>query len=294
METTGSEFGVSSYLALVLVLGLPLGVNLWKLLGRGYLPAELGPHLLLDLSVVSLLILVMALDPLERPLVYGGLFLWFAGSFLLTHPPEGGWEWFGSLVALGIVGTFFPYLHHLTGPVTWGLLLAYCFVIRLWLPELSRGEVLEVLREGPPERIVAECLDTAVGYRRFAAGLEKLRFFLAPGAGYRERVQELEALHTSVRTELERQGIAFVDLSPWAGRVAPSSGAEGEGEVIQVDLPETLLEGRLLERDDDGVQLACKVRVGACQASLERLGDGSLRVRSLPGELQLDLEGTQP
>lgn len=288
MTGTESPSEVSASYVLGALLALPLSVNLWKVVARGYLLSELWRHLLLDVAVVALLAMVLAFDPLERPWVYGPLYLYFCVSFLLAHPPAGPAEWFGSLVALAMAGRFFPHLHHLTGFVAVGLLLAYLGVIRLALPEMSRGEVLEVLATDDPSRVAAECLDTALGYERFFLGLEKLRYFLLPGPGYRERVAALEALHARVTAEQARQGISFVDFSPWRGVVRrPEPGADPAQVIVR--FPAATLEGRRIERDEAGVERRCAVRVQEAEATLRRLEGGGLRVVALPAELGLAL-----
>jgi hypothetical protein len=288
MGSNGSETGLSPWAALALVFALPLGVNLWKALGRGYLLTELWRHVLLDVSVVGLLLFVLAVDPLEKPMFYGGLYLYFCASFLLTHPPAGPFEWFGSLVALGLVGFFFPHLYHLTGLVAVGLLLAYVFVVRLMLPELSRGEALEALEGKRPAQIAAECLDTALGYERFFIGIEKLRYFLLQDEDYRKRLAAMEALHGQATADMTEKGISFVDFSPWGGaEVRPEEGADPT--IVKVRFRGNVLKGRLIERGEDGVQLKCRVRVPQIEATLKRLPDGGLRVVALPDSLTVEL-----
>lgn len=272
------------------LLALPLAVNLWKFLGRGYHFHELWRHLLLDVTVVALLMLVVALDPLEKPVVYGGLFLAFCAAFLQEHPPADPWEWFGSLVALALVGALFPLLHQLTGFVSLGLLLSYVFVIRLMLPEMSRAEALEVLARKRPAEVAAEALNTTIGYRRFFVGLEKLRYFLLQDEDYPARLAALEKLHGAVTADLTRQGISFLMWDELArlGGATPTRG-EGAAASLTVAFRAGTVTGRLLERGANGVELPCTARVEPLSIRLVTLPDGSFRILELPERISATL-----
>lgn len=274
----------ATYGPIVAVALLPIAVNAFKIVVWGYGLAEIWRHLLLDLAVVALLVLILTVEPLKHPIVYGGLFVAFCVSYFNAHPPADGFEWFGSIVALLIVGALiFPRLHKLTPLVIVGLLIAYLAIIRLMLPSMSRAEAFEILAKDRPEVVAAETLHTAFGYERFFIGLEKLRCFLRRDDRYGDRLDAFRKLHDDTLAHLKEQGIDWLYWNKLRHDYEPTrrSGVN-DAPFVTVYFKETTVPGKLIERAENGVALDCQARVAAFSVRLERLEDGSFRVVDVP------------
>lgn len=278
-----------AYGAVAVVALLPVAVNVWKLLGWGYLLREIWRHLLVDLAVVALLVLILVAEPLKLPAVYGGLFVALCVAYLNAHPPAGGKEWFGSVVALLIVGAFFPRLHTLAPPVIVGLLISYLVVLRVVLPAMSRAEARAILAKKQAPVVAAELLHNTFGYARFFIGQEKFRSLLRQDDGYGARLDALDALHRATLDALHAQGIDWLRWNELRHDYeATRRSAEQDTPFVTVTFKAGTVPGKLIERAESGVALDCQARIGGFAMRLERLADGTYRVVDPPESLSVE------
>lgn len=262
-------------------LAIPLIVNLWKFAGRGYTLYEIWPHLLLDAAVMALFFFLLVSRPLENPVVYGALFGLFCVAFLLQHTPDGIIEWIATLAVLAAFGSLvFPRLTHLLPHVLLGLLISYYGILRTYLPELNRTEVLDVLEKKSPGETAREFIRTVAGYSQNAIGREKYRYFLTSGDDFTARLRKAGALHAHLKPALESQGIAFLE---WE-KVRTSSSPEGTVVFL-----ETVIPCRLVEKDESGLALHGTARVQGFAVQLQASEDGSYRVADFPDKIEISL-----
>lgn len=264
---------------LFVFLSIPLAVNLWKFAGRGYTLYEIWPHLLLDAAVMALFFFLLVSRPLENPVVYAALFGLFCAAFLFQHTPDGIIEWIATLAVLAAFGTVvFPRLTQFLPHVLLGLLISYYGILRTYLPEVNRGEVLEVLAKGPAET-AREFMRTLAGYEQNAIGREKYRYFLLD-QDLVDRLRKAGALHAGIRSQLKTEGISFLEWD----KARVSAGPEGTVVFHEAAIP-----CRLIERDENGLALHGTARVQEFRVQLQKTPNGSYRVASFPETLSVTL-----
>ncbi len=266
-------------------VSIPLGVNLWKFLGRDYTLLEIWPHHLLDTAVMALFFFLLAGSPMENPVIYGALFGLFSVSFLIEHTPDSILGWIvtlGVLAGLGIVA--FPRIAAMMPWVLLGLLVSYYGVLRTYLPELNRGEVVEILSRKSAVETGREFMRTVLGYERNAIGREKYRYFLS-ARDFSGLLKKAGRLHAQGEPAQRAQGISFLEWDRLHGQAAANS-VVFAGGVIPC---------RMIEKDASGVALHGMARIEPFTIALEKTEDGTFRVSDFPESIQVTLvEKTVP
>jgi hypothetical protein len=271
-------------LAGAIFLGLGLAPTAYKVFALDYAFFELWRQLLLDLSVVAVFALLLGTKGfLDRPLVYGSLFLLFLAAYLNAHRPEGWGDWFGTGVVFAFLwAVVFPRLHAVAGYYAAGLLLAYVLVVRIYLPTLNRDEAGRLLA-APPEVVAREFYKATGNFKRPMVAAETLRYFMVRGEGYRARLEKAVALTARVREQLEEQGISHLELQAARVRTEPV----GEGRV-RVALPAQEVPCVLRASDAEGLRLKGTARVTGMAAELAVVG-GQPRVSAFEDGVRVEL-----
>ncbi len=280
------------------VLAIPLVVTAWRALGLGLTGGELLATLAQDLIVTVLFVLVLTFNPLERPIVYRTLWVAFSAAFLAAEPPSGGLEWFGTIVALLMVGELFPRLHHLVPLVALGLFAAYFIVIGVMAPLMDRDAASEVLAGDNPLNVGGAYLHGALGADRFSVAIQSARWFLAPDAQLGERVAATGALHAAMRERLDAAGLSYLEWDRLSGAVDLQDGGRAtvrfRGRVpgYLADEPPTPVgptvpaQGRLSN--------AVAVDVSPFEVTFARAEDGRYRVQTFPAAIDFAIARPAP
>lgn len=267
----------SGSVLLFLFLSIPVVVNAWKFFGRHYTLYEIWPHLLLDATVMALFLFAIVKNPLESPLIYGGLFLAFALAYLVTNPPHGIVEWLATLFVLLLVGGLAPRLASALPWVLLGLMVSYYGVLRTYLPEINRDEVMEVLAKKSAPETAREFIHTVLGYERNVIGREKYRYFLDPSDDLVAHLRQAGRLHASMKMVMEGEGINDISFGE-ARAFASGDRITIEGESLPC---------RRLEKDASGLHIPCVARLEPFVVETKRMADGTYRVSRFPEGLRL-------
>lgn len=261
-------------------ISIPLAVNLWKVFGRGYTLYEIWPHLLLDAAVMALFFFLLITNPLENPTVYAALYGLFSVTFLIDHTPDGLVDWIATIAVLAVLGIVaFPRLVAVMPWVLLGLLISYYGILRTYLPELNRTEVVEVLDKKSAPETAREFMRTLLGYERNTIGREKYRYFLHDDDDFKARLKKAGALHAQAVPDLHKAGISYIEWDNVRG-----SGTE---EVV---FRAGTAPARTVERDENGLQKQGLARMQEFRVKLKQMPDGTYRVTDFPEEFTAVLE----
>lgn len=281
---------LASTLALALLLSL--AVNCWKLFHLRYTFGEAALLFAIDLPLLSLLVLTARVNPLQFAPVYTLLYLAFGIGFLVSSPPRGSWEWFGSLVALGLVWLLFPLLHVLTAPVVIGVTLAF-LIVQVALPMDYRSDALSRMKETNRMFAGRDFLASVADNRRHFLGREKFRWYLAEPSA--ERLASVRKLHRAVWRRMNALRVRNLE---WDGvRVVSTALGDGTIRVRYGGVAAGTL-GKEKDRPAGGVPAPntrfpnlpnVAVLVGPVEVTVARGPDGLWRVTELPEDVPLAL-----
>lgn len=263
----------------IVFVSIPLGVNLWKFLGRDYTLLEIWPHLLFDAAVMALFFFLLASSPLDNPVVYGSLYGLFSVTFLVENTPDSLVGWIATIAVLAVLGiAAFPRITAMMPWILLGLLISYYGILRTYLPELNRDEVVEVLNKKSPADTGREFMRTVLGYERNAIGREKYRYFLSD-SNFSDLLKKAGRLHAAGESALKAQGISYLEWDKLHGQ-AGAEGAVFPGGVVPC---------RLIEKDENGTALHGTARLEPFSISLEKTEDGTFRINDFPESIQVTL-----
>jgi len=257
-----------------LIVATPIALNLWKFLGRDYTILELLPHLLLDFSVVALFFFLAVSKPLEKPMIYWPLFIWFCFVYLTQNTPDSIVAWIANLFVLAVFGFYiFPVAAIRVMPyVLLGLLISYFLVLRFMLFNMNYSEAQEVLFKKNPTETAKEFIHILAGYERNMLGREKYRYFLYRDSEFSSRLSKAGTLHDQIFPSLQTQKISYLE---WGKAYARQSESE-------IEISSQALTGISTEKNKDDYPLPCKAKVAPFKLKLIQLEDETYRVVDFP------------